>query len=112
MPLLYDWLTHRNLNWPSSSARWGPVLKRYADRVVQRLFYGERTGETDYLNTLVVAKVEVPYGGISDRQRLPKFSESPAPPASPHTHTPPRPRRSNGRTRCGQVTGAGAAARS
>ena len=95
MPLLYDWLTHRNLNWPSSSARWGPVLKRYADRVVQRLFYGERTGETDFLNTLVVAKVEVPYGGISDRQRLPKFSESPAPtpppPPPPHTHTVPVP---------------------
>ena len=77
---------------PSSSARWGPVLKRYADRVVQRLFYGERTGETDFLNTLVVAKVEVPYGGISDRQRLPKFSESPAqtpPPLPPLAHALP-----------------------
>jgi hypothetical protein len=27
VPVLYDWLSHRNLEWPSSSARWGPVLK-------------------------------------------------------------------------------------
>ena len=27
VPVLYDWLAHRNLEWPSSSARWGPILK-------------------------------------------------------------------------------------
>jgi histone-binding protein RBBP4 len=71
---MYDWLAHRNLQWPSSSARWGPVLQRCADKVVQRLFYCERTGETDYLNTLVLAKAHVPYGGLSDRQTLGRFS--------------------------------------
>ena len=27
VPLLYDWFAHRNLAWPSSSARWGPAVK-------------------------------------------------------------------------------------
>lgn len=71
---MYDWLAHRNLEWPSSSARWGPILKRYGDKVVQRLFYCERTGDTEFLNTLVLAKAHIPYGGLSDRQSLGRFS--------------------------------------
>ena len=74
VPLMYDWLAHRNLEWPSSSARWGPVLKRCGDKVVQRLIYCERTGETEFLNTLVLAKAHLPYGGLSDRQTLGRFS--------------------------------------
>jgi hypothetical protein len=85
VPLLYDWFSHRNLEWPSSSARWGPVVKRYSDKVVQRLFYGERTGETDYLNTLVIAKVEIPYGGFTDRQSLGNFANGTA--ADPQRHS-------------------------
>lgn len=74
VPLMYDWLAHRNLEWPSSSARWGAILKRYGDKVVQRLFYCERTGDTEFLNTLVLAKAHIPYGGLSDRQSLGRFS--------------------------------------
>eukprot|EP01047_Picozoa_sp_COSAG01_P137918 COSAG01_NODE_68491_length_264_cov_0.606061_2_plen_29_part_01 len=29
-------------------------MQRYADKVVQRVLYGERTGDSDYLNTLVI----------------------------------------------------------
>eukprot|EP01048_Picozoa_sp_COSAG05_P003528 COSAG05_NODE_164_length_15364_cov_46.329731_11_plen_220_part_00 len=49
-------------------------MQRYADKVVQRVLYGERTGDSDYLNTLVIAKVEVPYGDFEDRAVLGRFN--------------------------------------
>ena len=45
VPLLYDWFSHRNLEWPSSSSLWGPVLKTYAGHMTQRLYYSERCGK-------------------------------------------------------------------
>ena len=74
VPLLYDWFSHRNLEWPSSTALWGPVLKTYPGYMTQRLYYSERTGETDFLNTLILAQVTVPRLGISSRELLGKFS--------------------------------------
>jgi hypothetical protein len=48
--------------------------QRHADKVVQRLYYGERTGDSEYLNTMVLAKVEVPFGDLRERRTLSRFS--------------------------------------
>ena len=66
MPLLYDWLTHRNLNWPSSSARWGPVLKRYADNM--QLPAGPETQQA--LQQLLLM-LESMFAAIQSRETVP-----------------------------------------
>jgi histone-binding protein RBBP4 len=73
VPLNYDWIINRNMDWPSSSVRWGPILKARPDHVSQRLYLSERTGDTEYLNTLVLAQVVVPRPGFSNSEPLRDF---------------------------------------
>ena len=51
--------------------------QRFPEKVVQRLYYGERTGDQEeFLNTLILAKVELPYGDFSGRAALSRFSDT------------------------------------
>ena len=47
--------------------------------MLQRVYYAERTGDSGYQNTLVLANVEVPRRETSERENLQRFDHARTP---------------------------------
>ncbi|KAL3829984.1 hypothetical protein ACJIZ3_018786 [Penstemon smallii] len=74
VPLLYDWLAHHNLTWPSLSCRWGPVVERGTYKNKQRLYLSEQTDHTQP-NTLIIANCEVVKPRVATDSHISNFNE-------------------------------------
>ncbi|XP_073150742.1 WD-40 repeat-containing protein MSI4 [Henckelia pumila] len=74
VPVLYDWLAHHNLVWPSLSCRWGPVLEQGNYKTKQRLYLSEQTDHTQP-NTLIIANCEVVKPRVASENHIANFNE-------------------------------------
>ncbi|VFQ81360.1 unnamed protein product [Cuscuta campestris] len=76
VPILYDWIAHHNLVWPSLSCRWGPVVEQHSDKILQRLYLSEQTDQSAP-NTLIIANCEVVRARIARGSHLKNFNVEP-----------------------------------
>ena len=56
-----------------------PCRQEHHSYVLQRVYYAERTGDSGYQNTLVLANVEVPRRETSERENLQRFDHARTP---------------------------------
>ncbi|XP_042483367.1 WD-40 repeat-containing protein MSI4-like isoform X2 [Macadamia integrifolia] len=74
VPIVYDWLAHHSLVWPSLSCRWGPQLEQATYKNRQRLYLSEQT-DGSVPNTLVLANCEVVKPRVAAAEHISQFNE-------------------------------------
>ncbi|XP_047327321.1 WD-40 repeat-containing protein MSI4-like [Impatiens glandulifera] len=74
VPVIYDWLTHHSLLWPSLSCRWGPQFKKGSFMNSQRLYISEQT-DGSVPNTLVVANCDIIKHRVAPAEHIALFNE-------------------------------------